>query len=883
MRKAALFTLNFIIFIALTAALAYLWWHLFGKSYIFSHEPVGGDYFNALTYVEFFKKYLPLPPNGWVDIWFEGMPIVGGYPWLSFYLIQPLTSYFDVATSMEMFSAFTLFLLFLGCFILLWQVSKNWLIAFSLTLVMVATRASYYALTTGGFIASFTSHFLLPFSLFFIYKFNEQNKVKYLIASGILIGISLLFHAPTAVLTVFLPVLAVLLFLPPITRNLKQKAKFIGIFLLVSITVGSMGFYNVFLQNFLGSGTDACMSPQCWGEYPKHLIVWMNALSPILIGLFLIFLIVIKLIRRSIKFPVKLVLPALSGLFVIFAYDLAAYLHLINGAANVFFPTRTFWAANLFLLLIAASLFRSFSIALLKTSYVLAMVTVLLVTYQVYNNFPSIHRYFSDTVPMDAHFYVIPKYKEKDIGELVPKEISPEEHNWRMDTFNPGLTHWWNFIYKIPSTRGYSNYPIGIHRDWVYFLQDATMNPKIKNGELVKNRALFVLDGFGVGFHENSFASYPETILKDPEVMTPYPGRYREFTWYKLSREKFTPIVYPSTSDALLFVGDDKGYQNFIRAIAMTNLNSLTFTPVKGPRTIDNLNLDDLANFQILFIYGAEGSNWSKIKDFVTAGGDVFIDTSSFDKPVSDLPEIFPIKSVNIEKTRGNWDATTSRENSLTSGINLKEFSAFEFLGNDWRLATTKKSEIRSWAKPILERNQAVLLVEGKLGKGSIVWSGINLPFHIVNNESLEEAKLLKNILTSFTSSKPINNNFKVERPTPGRIEIATSNIKGVYFKENYDSGWEAFAGQEKIKVYKAGMEFMYAPIPAKLQNNKSFNLVYKGSFINWFLFILTISAFILALLYILIPQPFQLIAKKISTMFKAKVGNKITTWIEEE
>lgn len=884
MKKAALLIFNLLAFITLTAVLCILWWHLFGKSYIFTSEPVGGDYFNAITYVKFFKDSLPLPPQGWVNIWFEGMPVVGGYPWLSFYLIQPLTNYFDVATSMEVFSAITLLLLFLGSFILLWQVSKNVFLAFALTLVMVGTRATYYALTTGGFIASFTSHYFLPFSLFFLYKFNEQRKSKYLVASAICTGISLLYHAPTAVLTIFLPSLAVLTFLPPIRTDFKKKLKNIGIFLLVALTTGAMGFYNVLLQNFLGSGTDACQSPQCWGIYPQHLIVWMNAISPALIGFFLALLLLIKIFKRSVKFPIILILPALSGLFVVFLYDLLAYLKLINGMANVFFPTRTFWAVNLFLLLIVASLFSSFSKALPKFSFLLAGIVAVSITYFVYTNFPPIHRYFSDTVPMDAHAYTIPKYQKKDLSELVPNWIPKEDKNWRIDTFNPGLTHWWNFVYDIPSTRGYSNYPLGIHRDWVYFLQVATMDPKDENAELVKNRAMFVLDGFGIRYHENSFASYPKSIIEDRNIVEEVGERYRDFTWYKFSDNVVSPIVYPTKSSAVLFIGDDNGYENFIRSIAMTNLNSFAFTPVKGPSSIDALSQEELKNFDSLILYRFKGSNWSKLISFVKDGGKIYIDTASFDKSVNNLPEIFPINNLKVTTVNGKWDASLSpTQTKLTNNLNLDNFSPLSFEGKEWRITGSDPSDVRSWAKPILTRDNVLLLAEGDLGKGKVVWSSVNLPFHIVDNDNYDEAKLFGNILNSFVIKVDPNTDFKVERPKPEEIKINASNIKGIYFKENYDSGWQFFAGAEKLKVYKAGLEFMYAPIPEELQNNKSFTILYRGSFINWFLFILTIIAFFFALFYIFIPRPLRFLTNILYTQFKKRVGKRISSWIEEE
>jgi hypothetical protein len=871
--------LHIIIFLTFSAILLFVWWSIAGNSYVFSDKPTGGDYFNALTYVNFFYHYFPLPPLGWLPFWNEGSPVIGGYPWFAFYLMKPLMEFFDPANTMEIFANLSLALFFIASLLLFRQVSKNWFIASALTLILIATRATYYPLMTGGFLISATAQWYLPLVLLFLYKYAESAKKPYLILAAIFGGFSILHHAPTSILMILAPATALFLGLPVKQKKLKAKILDVLIFIVLSCTIGATGIYTVVLQTFMGSGTDLCQSPQCWGIYPKHLIVWMNYLTPLVIIVSLLVAIITKLLKRSTN--ILSFLPAFSALIVLFFYALFAYLHLINGAANVIFPTRIFWAANLFLLLIAAHLFQSLGKALPKVFLLISIALTAAIGYIIYLHPPIIHKDFMATIPMDSYKYTIPKYKTNKLSELVPNWVPLNETNWRLDTFNSGLTHWWNFVSHMPSVRGYSDHPVGKHRDWQYFLQTATRDPQGENQELIKNRALFLLDAFGIGYRENSIASYPQSIITDPHIITNTDTR-RDFTWFQFSPNMVSPIVSPTNSNAVMFIGDEKGYESFIRTIAMTNLNSFVMIPIKGKESIDDTNSEELKHFKSLVLYRFKGDNWSQITSYVNNGGMVFIETGTDNQSRGKLQEIFPIKTVNTTTINGPLDATLHPEFDAENTIKLQKFSPFIFEGGSWKVSSASLSNIRSWAKPILSQENQVLLARGTLGKGEVAWSGMNLLFHIVQNDNYEEAKLFANIMAPAAKRQNVKPEYKVTRDDPRIIKITGTNINGVYFKENYDSGWTAKENGQKLKIYKAGLDFMYISIPQARQN-QNITLSYNGSLTNWLVFLMSVFSLILAILYTIIPHPFHSINKHAHHHVKHKIGKRLTAWWQRE
>lgn len=887
--KIWLFIFNTAVFFTLTAIIIKVVWSYLGIDYVYNNIPVGGDYFNGLTYQIHFSKYLPNPATGWLPFWNEGMPVIGGYPFLSFYLTYPLTKLYEITTAMNIFSINSLVLFFIASLLLFWQVSKNWFIAFSLVAALFATRATFYQLTIGGFIVSASAQWYLPAVLFFIYRFHQNQNWRYLVLSSIFSGLSILHHSATSLLMIFAPSFLILATLPydnaPFTKRLRHLAAFSTL----SFLIGSIGIYATYLQNFLGAGTDACTSLQCWGIYPKHLIVWLTPISPALAMISTFLALIVKVFKRNTS--LRFIIPAFAGLSIFVLYALAAHLKLINGPANVIPPTRTFWAANFFVLLIAACAFGSFQKVTKWFAYPLSALIFAAALFFVHTHQPAIHKSQLNTIPADAAAYIIAPYKSKDISEIVPFWIETGNANWRIDIQNQGLVQWWNAIAQMPQVRGYSNNPLGIHRNWQYFLQDSSRNKhsfstnkqENKDEKLTRNRVFFLLDAFGIGYLENSLASYPESIINDSRVVAKN-AQTRDLIWYKLSDKFTTPIVSPTNTDPVLFIGDDPGYETFIRILAMINLNSRNLIPVKGPLSLNKVSDQELQVFPTLILYQYSDSDLNKLTAYVKKGGRVFIEIGSQKKALPNIPEVLPFNSMEVKETTGakSWQ---SGQDKITSDIDIQKFSDLSFKGSKWRYSTSNKNSLKNWAKTYLLYEDQTVIAGGQLDNGFIISSSINLPFHILDNENTEEAKLFKNIMEQLITNNSQNHQvtFNVERHKPEEIKITGQNFQGIYFKESFDTGWQAKINRKKAKIYKAGLEFMYIPTSAKNNSEISAAIEYKGNVLTWGLFYLTIFSLSISLLFIILPNKFLWVMEKIKTNTINKLGKKILKFTEDE
>ncbi|MBI2327832.1 hypothetical protein HYU92_05945 [Candidatus Curtissbacteria bacterium] len=865
--------LNLAIFVVVSVLIVQILWVIFGKDYVFWNDIIGSDYFNALTYLIYFTKYLPFPPTGYLPFWNEGMPQIGGYPFFSFYLVQPLTKYFDLMTSMNYYSFATLALFFIASLALFWQVSKNWIISVGLVAILMSTRATYYALTTGGFIASASSQWYLPLVLFFIFRFAEHSQTHYLILASILTGLSLVHQAPINLLLTFIPAIITLSLLP----NFKfgKRLRNLIIFILISSLIGSIGLYVIFLQMFLGSGTGSCQSTQCWGEYPIHLIRWLNPLAPLVSTASLFVVVILVLFRRKISLSYLLAPLAILTYFVIYAT--AAYFKQINGLANVIFPTRVFWAANLVLLLIGTASFYLIGKYSKKVSYFLSLIFTLMILFVIVQKPIDIHKEFTATVPMEVEKYAIEKFKTHELSEVVPNWVLDFDKNWRIDISSSGLVQWFYMVSESPTVRGYSNHPLGIHRDWQYFLGTSTRNlsPDLDQ-ELAKNRALFLIDAFGIGIFEGFESTYPEFIKNDSQIIARFDSNPY---WAQISADFSSPIVSATNSAPVLFIGDDFGYQNFIRILAMVNLNSKFVVPIHGPKSLAKISAKELELFGAVVLYQYTGK-LDKLDNYLKNGGKVFIDLGSNDNRGQKLPKFLPVEHLNLVESKGSsWGPTDSQ---ILQKIDLDKFSQLSYKGDSWKL--NQASKIKPGASPVLLFNGQPVIVSHQYQKGRVIFSGLNLPFHIVENNNLEEAKLLKNIILALVTQPTVaTGNYQVQRPKPGLIAVSGKGFTGINFKENYHSGWKARTNGQNLKIYKAGLDFMYIPTGSA----STIMLEFRGNFLTWGLYYLAIISLAASLIYLLFSKPINFILllglSKLRKFWQSSLHKKISKLLDEE
>jgi len=176
-----------------------------------------------------------------------------------------------------------------------------------------------------------------------------------------------------------------------------------------------------------------------------------------------------------------------------------------------------------------------------------------------------------------------------------------------------------------------------------------------------------------------------------------------------------------------------------------------------------------------------------------------------------------------------------------------------------WGMAVGQIADLRSWAKPVLSKGNSVVIAAGQLGKGRVVWSGMNLFSHASDKASSEEYILIAKLFDYLLGGeKTTVGQLQMVRPYPDKAEFRlvtqTPGVSNIYWAETYTPYWKAYAysggNRKELKVYKSGPGFMSVFMPTTMTTTKVvFELDMRRVFI--LAIATTLSVFILVTLFI--------------------------------
>ena len=553
----------------------------------------------------------------------------------------------------------------------------------------------------------------------------------------------------------------------------------------------------------------------------------------------------------------------------------------------------------------------------------------------------------SSAFPSAVNVKTTAEEQEKLKVEIKPSFLQDTPGEYRLYDNDQTVNLWWNSLYSTPLARGYIDPPIGIAERWGLFWMDAAFGVgkegkssleddwKVPEAVVEKNIA-FLLDWNAVkyleGNHEgqSSLGGLSPILTSDKfvadEKEQAVSGKYflgsqeyylesqKKSNWdetlsqklhfYKIKDELVSPIHQATNAPAVLVIGGKDAFDTVIRFFGMMGLDSRKIIVASGPKLVDDAPLAQMMDFDALVLYKYDYKNysksWERIAKYLENGGKVFIDTgpevkesSSVDLPAKFpkiLPEIFPVGQTKRGDLGTTWEGEIG-DFGYFENVNLEEFSPLQFDKNPWNIsyAANGKTDLREGASALLYSHGYPVLAEQEIGKGKIIWSGINLPYHVLYNYNFAEGKLLANVFSQlFEFGGP-----KVEQTlnwvSPEKRIISSQNAKGVLFKEEAFDGWSAKVssqnGSSGLQIYKVGPTFpgfMYVRIPQKVQSNPfSVTFFYNGSPASWLTNMVSLATIILILDYLLFKN--WLIGKRLGFFWRLFSKRTGSWWAKEE
>jgi hypothetical protein len=480
--------------------------------------------------------------------------------------------------------------------------------------------------------------------------------------------------------------------------------------------------------------------------------------------------------------------------------------------------------------------------------------------------------------------------------KMTPNWMDTATFQYRLYANDATVNIWWNAFYNLPLVRGYIDPPLNTAQRWGLFWIDSVMGVGKESDRsslqidwgvpehIVEKNALYLIDWYAVRYLEGNHASQSSSALaknvigenlvaRNEEVkvfgtINRYgtasgkeewnPDLPQSLNYYEIKPELVSPVLRTANAKAIMMVGSDNAYDSLTRFMGMKNFNSRMVVLAKGPENVDELSVEELRKFDALFLYdykvGSLGRGWAVVEKYLKGGGAVFVETGTeFASSQGEQPWFFPVKSLIRSGLGKEWDGQVDER--FAKDVNVNSFSPLVYNGQAWNISHPDGDGGLTEGSEVLMRQRGipVMAINEKWG-GKLVWSGLNLPYHIIRDYNEFESNLLTNVLVYLTGSWVDNPGVSVKagRENARRYWIEGSG-KGVLFKQQYFPGWQAEVDGTKAKIYPAGPSypgFMYVPLTnmGSQPGNHRIEFKYYGDVQVWMWYVLSFGILVIGI-----------------------------------
>ena len=863
----------------------------------------GVDFYYTASIVNLLKENFVLPHIGWGYAWFSGWPLLSSYPILNYYFILPFIPFFPLLDAIKIWMLVSLALYFAGLYAVFYVLSRNIALSVILSVAAIYSVGVYGTFMWGGSLPSHATQAFYPWVLFFIIIYLKGNKKLYLFISALLAGLAILAHPQVVIAYIYPSSVLLFIFsigTMKFFQRIKSILVFlitsflIGFPLLYSSMGGAL---QSLLITDINKVAESTVAPPSGKEaetamaianfhkaQPYRIYIDTNTTIFIFLGVALAVFILSLLFKNRLKrmgsiLPF-LIIAVFSTLYVwMFAYGYSIY----HGGWY-----RLFWAVPFWMGMLVASLWGAWQGVVSRflknkvIAYTVYIVTSVFILFAGFVAIPQFSSGFYDKVILrSATSSAYPdilniqrsKKEYQDLKKrLIPSWMNQENRQYRMYTGDQTINIWWSSLYDIPLARGYFDPPVSAQNKGYFFLTDASLSQSTRGGgedqlvgefnyplSVALNNTLYFVDWYSIKYIESgptlaAFTPLPKsfnnsTYIKQDERLDFNKEKYHtgdmSLHFYEVKDEYVGPILSATNAPTLGIIASDTGYETIIRSLADMNMSSKHIIPVKMGQYIDRIKSSDFVAIDALIVYDYNYSNkgnaYRLLSDYLKNGKKLFIDTGVEVKEATstELPEIFPMNRSERKSLGKTWDFKVS-DSDLVKGINFSLFSPPIFNKEEWSIAyPLEEIDLRDGANIILKDKGKPVMISYNVNGGEVIWSGINLPYHVIREHNAEEVRFFKKIIVellvgSFSKDEPT---YNAKFVNPQKRQISVQKSKGVLFKEQSYDGWSASVNGRNEKIYKVGPAypgFMYVRMPKKADPEMIVAFRYNGSLASW-------------------------------------------------
>ncbi len=427
--------------------------------------------------------------------------------------------------------------------------------------------------------------------------------------------------------------------------------------------------------------------------------------------------------------------------------------------------------------------------------------------------------------------------------------VDSSERQFRIATNFDAASGWIDSQADVPQTDGYQQQGV-LQPGWQYWLLTAVWSHGPNYQE-----ANFLLDWYAVRWVYGGLdPAVVQRFEARPDLYQPLrpdlPSEAQAF-----EHASSGPILSARSTRTALVIGDSASYALIVRALALSGFDSQSLIPIRGGQYLDDYSVEDLTQYSQVILYGYSVHDQAKafalLARYVSAGGSAYVEAGSSSLDASNSPPA-PIPGARIVRTTlgPSWNLQ-DQGSPITAGIDLSSFAPAVYQGGPWGVSYIPPADITSLAHPVLTSDGRPLMVAGAFGKGRVVWSGMNLPYHAQSTQNAQESKLLAQAIAWSAPVTGGDSSFQTDfaNPQQRRITILTP-ATGVLMKENWVANWHVTVNGRPASIVPAGLDFMYVPLAKSTSYPARVEFDFVRSPAEWLGDAVSIAALVGLLLY---------------------------------
>lgn len=307
------------------------------------------------------------------------------------------------------------------------------------------------------------------------------------------------------------------------------------------------------------------------------------------------------------------------------------------------------------------------------------------------------------------------------------------------------------------------------------------------------------------------------------------------------SAEDPTPSAEIPRVSVVLFIGDALHFSYLTQVASTADAGPMPLALIDGGSDLADISANELRGVGALVLYGPLAGGMPRsaaatFEDFLRHGGSFFVDAGDAPSLITDLaqvPVLLPVTGAQPSTVNGQWELESAKS-PLMRDLDPEKWSPPVFsAGEPWSVQLPTGTKTGSTV--LLRAHGQPVLVSVRYGAGNVIWSGLNLPYHIDSFSNRTEARFLLGLLRMSSPTDARGGSVQLLAASPyrlvGRFEgvvtgLIVTGIHGTIAIPG--NSWSATIGGVTVACLAVGTSACYLPIPPGA--NRSFEVDYHHS-----------------------------------------------------